>query len=81
MIEKNHEFIRYVIPKGSTLDNYNQSQITLLMNHINSTARDNINGHTPFQLSQILLNPLLLSKLSVREIDHDEVILKPALLK
>ena len=36
-IEKNHEYIRYVIPKGKSLDGYTDDDITLLMNHINST--------------------------------------------
>jgi len=46
-IEKNHEFIRYVIPKGRTFDNFNQSDITLMVNHINSLARDSLGGMTP----------------------------------
>ena len=36
MIEKNHEFIRYVIPKGTTMDNFSQSDITKMIKHINS---------------------------------------------
>lgn len=38
-IEKNHEFIRYVIPRGKSLNPYTQEDMTLLMNHINSTRR------------------------------------------
>lgn len=81
MIEKNHEFIRYVIPKGSSLDSYNERQISTLMNHINSTARDNLNSYSPYQLSRMLLDNSLHKKLPLREIHHDEVMLKPALLK
>ncbi len=81
MIEKNHEFIRYVVPKGNTFDIYNQKEISKLMNHINSTARDNLNGYSPYQLSLMLLDNSLHKKLSLREIHHDDVMLKPALLK
>lgn len=38
MLEKNHEYIRYVIPKGESLDLYDQADAELLMNHINSEA-------------------------------------------
>lgn len=81
MIEKNHEYIRYVIPKGQSLDSYNKKQTTLLMNHINSEARDSLNGCNPFQLSQMLLNNKLHSLLKLIEIAPDEVTLQPELLK
>lgn len=81
MIEKNHEYIRYVIPKGVSLDPYNQADATLLMNHINSEARDSLNGCTPFRLSQLLLNNALHKLLKLQEIPADEVSLKPALFK
>ena len=81
MIEKNHEYIRYVIPKGVSLDPYDQADATVLMNHINSEARDSLNGCTPFRLSQLLLNNALHKLLKLKEIPADEVSLKPALLK
>jgi len=34
--ERNHEFIRMFIPKGTSLDDYTQQDISLMMNHINS---------------------------------------------
>ena len=55
-IEKNHEYIRYVIPKSQSLDHYKQRDACVLMNHINSEARDSLNGCTPFRLSKMLLN-------------------------
>lgn len=81
MIEKNHEFIRFVVPKGSTFDTYSNNQITRLMDHINSIARDNLNGQTPYRLSELLLDSSLFRKLSIHQIHHDDVMLKPALLK
>ncbi|WP_242631604.1 IS30 family transposase [Sedimentibacter sp. zth1] len=81
MIEKNHEYIRFIVPKGRSFDMYNKNDITLMINNINSTARDSLNGSTPFQLSQMLLDNSLHKKLSLQEIAPDNVVLKPTLLK
>jgi IS30 family transposase len=81
MIEKNHEYIRLVVPKGKSFDNYTQKNITLMINHINSETRDSLNGCTPFKLSLLLLNNQLHQALSLQEISPDEVTLKPQLLR
>ena len=49
-IEKNHEFIRYVIPRGKSLDPYTDDDITLLMNHINSVKRPSLGNKAPYEL-------------------------------
>ena len=49
-IEKNHEYIRYAIPKGKSLNPYTQEDMTLLMNHINSTRRPSLNHRAPYEL-------------------------------
>ena len=51
-IEKNHEFIRYVLPRGKSLDPYDQKDITLLMNHINSIRRPSLDNKAPYELIQ-----------------------------
>lgn len=81
MIEKNHEYIRFVIPKGHPMDTYTQADITKLMNHINSESRDSLNGCSPYELSRILLNNKLHSVLKLKSINPDEVTLRPSLLK
>ena len=78
-IERNHEYIRYVIPKGQSLDNYKQKDACILMNHINSEARDSLNGCTPFRLSKLLLNNRLHRLLCLQEIPADQVNLKSSL--
>ncbi len=80
-IEKNHEFIRYVIPKGKSFRNLTQEKVTRMMNHINSTARASLNDKTPFQLAQLLMNHSVLDALSLEKIPAKEVHLKPALIK
>ena len=49
-IEKNHEYIRYVIPRGKSLNPYTQEDMTLLMNHINSTRRQSLGNKAPYEL-------------------------------
>ena len=49
-IEKNHEYIRYVIRRGKSLDAYEQEDMTLLMNHINSTKRKLLDGNAPYDM-------------------------------
>ena len=79
--EKNHEYIRYVRKKGSSFDDLEQSDVDLLANHINSTKRDSLNGHSPFELSQMLLDEKLLTVMNYRAVAPDDVMLTPELLK
>lgn len=80
MLEKNHEYIRYVIPKGNSFDHLTQEDATKLQNHINSEARDSLNGNSPFKLSQLLLDQSLHHHLNLEEIHPDDIMLKPTLL-
>lgn len=80
-LEKNHEYIRYVLPKGTSLVGMTEEKIKLLMNHINSEKRDSLNGHSPFEVSRLLLDNHLHDALGLQEIPADEVMLKPALIK
>jgi len=80
-LEKNHEYIRKVIPKGQSLEGYVQKDITMLTNHINSTTRASLNGRNPFELAQLLNTPALLDGLYLKAIQPDKIILKLQLLK
>ncbi len=80
-IEKNHEFIRYVIPKGKSLNPYTQEDMTLLMNHINSTRRPGLGNKAPYELINEEDDDMwaLFSLLKMDLIPPDEVHLKPDL--
>lgn len=80
-IEKNHEYIRYVIPKGRSMNRYNQADINLMASHINSTARDSMNGATPFDLAELLLDKRIPALVGQHKVSPDSIQLKPALLK
>lgn len=78
--EKNHEYIRYIIPKGTSMDNYTQDDIDLMMNHINSTAREVLNFAIPYDMATIYLGLDTLNKLKFNKIQPDDIILKPYLI-
>lgn len=80
-IEKNHEFIRYAIPKGKSLSQYTQEDITLLMNHINSIRRPGLGNKSPYELVDETDSDFisLMHLLKMHLIPPDEVHLKPDL--
>lgn len=80
-LEKNHEYIRYVIPKGRSMYKYTQEDINLMTSHINSTARDSLNGATPFDLAELLLDKKIPLLAGLKKVSPDEVMLKPALIE
>lgn len=80
-IEKNHEYIRYVIPKGTSLEPYKQEDFTLLASHINSTKRLQYNGKAPIELVSSDEFRDLLRVTGVEHIPADEVILDRRLFR
>ena len=80
-IEKNHEDIRYVLPKGSSFEELTQEKANLLMSNINSTSRDTLNGKTPYDATLLIVDEEIIEKLGVIRIEADEVNLSPNLLK
>lgn len=80
-IEKNHEYIRYVLPRGKSFSPYTQDDITLLLNHINSTRRSKLGGKTPFELADGDDFLRLKEAMGLQAIPADEVDLTPRLLK
>ena len=80
-LEKNHEYIRYVIPKGQSMHKYSQDDINLMTSHINSTARDSLNGATPFDLADLLLDKRIPALTGLHRVSPDNVMLKPELIE
>lgn len=81
-VEKNHEYIRYVLPKGKSMDGYTQEDITLLMNHMNSTKRKGLGWKAPYELVEDDDEDMkaLFELLKMHLIPADEVHLTPDLL-
>lgn len=81
MIEKNHEFIRYVLPKGSSFKRINQEECNLIMNNINSLCRDSLNGKCPYEAMLFLCDEYILKELNCYYIKPDDIVLNDSLLK
>ena len=73
-IEKNHEFIRKIFPKGTNFDDFDELIIKKLEDNINNIPRESLNGKTPYDL----LNkkyPDVIKKLNCSYIKPDDVTL------
>ena len=79
--ERNHEFIRYVIPRGTSMDHLTQADIRKMMNHINSYPREKWNWRSPLEVFISLYGQEPATLLGLEKIDPDSILLKPELLK
>ncbi len=86
-VERNHEFIRMVLPKGTdyfeptSFDTLTQEQIDLLMSNINSYPREILKDKTPYTLFiETFGEEIARDIFNIRAIKPDEVVLKPRLL-
>lgn len=80
-LEKNHEYIRYVLPKGVPMYWMTKEKVNLLMTHINSVKRDSLNKHSPYEIAKLFMKAEVLELLHITCVPPDQVHLKPALLK
>ena len=80
-VELNHEFIRRILPSGSSFDHLSQDDINLMMSHINSYSREKLNDMPPHDLFGYLYGVSVPDILGQRKIPANKIILKPALLK
>ena len=71
-IERNHEYIRRVFPKGVTFNNLSEKQVQNLETTINNIPRDKFNGKTPYEMTKDKY-PELLEKLNYEYIKPDDV--------
>lgn len=81
MLEKNHEFIRYVLPKGTSFKGLTQDSCDILKNNINSLCRDSLNGKSPYEAMLFLCSEEILHLLNCFYIEPDDVQLNKKLLK
>lgn len=79
--ERNHELIRYIIPKGRSMDSLTQEDITKMMNHINSYPRKKWKGQSPIDLFKQIYGEETSTLLGLDKVDVDSILLKPELLK
>jgi len=79
--EVNHEMIRRILPKGTSLDNLTQEDINLMMSHINSYKRKKLNNCSPLHLFSIMYGKDIAIQFGIVEIDPNNINLSENLLK
>lgn len=78
--EVNHEFIRRIIPKYTSMNPYSQQDIDTMMSHINSYLRAELAGKCPLQLFSFLYGEEMPYMLGLRYIEPGNIVLKPCLI-
>ena len=71
-VEVNHEYIRRVLPKGTSFSNLNDDIVKNLQDNINAIPRLSLDGQTPYDLTKKLY-PELIELLDCRYIEPDNV--------
>lgn len=80
-LEKNHEYIRKFLPKGSSFDNLTQDNINLMLSHINSTKREILNNMSPLEVFLQKQDDSILELLNIHQVPPDKIILNKNLFK
>lgn len=80
-LERNHEYIRYVLPKGTSFAGLNQDDCFLLASHINSVPRISLNNSCPYDLALAFIGQKNMDKLHISRIANDDIDLSIRLLK
>ena len=79
--EVTHEFIRRVLPKGTSFDHLQQSDILRMMSHITSYTRKKLNNQSAHRLFSFFYGETILPSLGIQEIPANDINLTPRLLK
>lgn len=80
-LEKNHEYIRYVLPKGTPFDWLTGEKVLRIVNHVNNTTRPGLGSRTPMSLALQTLDAKALDSLGLCTIPPDEVLLTQDLIR
>lgn len=79
-IEVAHEFIRRILPKGTSFDHLHQNDVSLMMSHINSYKRKKLGNQSANQLFSFFNGRDILPKINIKDIPANEINLTPLLL-
>ena len=80
-LEQAHTMLRMILPKGSSFAFLTQWDVNRIVNHINSTPRESLNGDTPYQRALKRYGEDVLKALQLGLIHPDEVCLRPKLIR
>lgn len=79
--ENSHKLFRCIVPKGTSIDEFNQSDMIIATNHVNSYCRKSLLGKCPYDIAMSLIPEDFFIMLGLEKIDRKDVNLKPNLLK
>ena len=77
--ERNHEFIRLFVPKGTSFDHLSQEQINLMMDHINSYSRGSLGNKSPYEFFSFIYGQKILDLLGCHLIPPNQVTLNKSI--
>jgi len=79
--ERNHEFFRYLAPKGKSFDSFTQSDMIRAGNHINSYPRKRWNWQAPVDVFKSIYGEEITKKLGLEKVPLININLREDLLK
>jgi len=85
-VERNHEFIRLVLPKGTAyteptpFDGLTQGKVNLMMSHVNAYVRNGLGDRTPYDLFAAEFGEDVAALFGIVRVAANDVTLKPSLL-
>ena len=77
--ERNHEFIRFFVPKGKSFDRLTQEDVDLMMSHIASYSRPSLLDKTPYEMMEFYYGRKVCDALNLTYIKPDEVTLNASI--
>lgn len=79
--ERNHEFIRMFLPKGTDFSSLTQEDISLMMDHINSYSRESLGNKCPYEMFAFLYGQEILDLLGCHRIPPQDVTLSRSVFR
>jgi len=79
--ERNHRLLRKIIPKGTSLEPFMQSDMTLITNHVNSYVRKALGGICPYDTAMETYDEDFFILLGLELIPYKDVNLTPSLVE
>ena len=79
-IERNHEILREILPKGVSFDGLGQEDVDRAVAHVNAYVRQSQSDRTPREVLDFLYGEGTADRLGVARVDPADVCLKPRLL-
>jgi|BioPla2DNA2_1021312.scaffolds.fasta_scaffold25868_3 IS30 family transposase len=79
-VENNHRNLRKIFPKGESMDNFTQEDVSLALSHINSMARESLNDRPAVELFEAIYGKKIIEKWGIRLVPPNEVRMTPKLI-